>query len=66
MLRFAISVTTHGFNLHTIGVILMVVGAIGLIVSLLWMIVWADRTRGRRAVVERDVSLERDVPPARY
>ncbi len=66
MLRFAISVTTHGFNLHTIGVILMVVGAIGLIVSLLWMIVWADRTRGRRAVVERDVPLERDVPPARY
>jgi hypothetical protein len=45
VLRFAISVSTHGFNIHTIGVILMIVGAVGLLISLLWMTVWADRTR---------------------
>jgi hypothetical protein len=45
VLRFAISVSTHGFNVHTIGVILMIVGAVGLLISLLWMTVWADRTR---------------------
>lgn len=55
VLRFAVSVSTHGFSLHTIGVILMVIGAIGLIISLLWMTVWADRSRRRAVVVERDV-----------
>ena len=33
ILRFAVSVTTSGFNIHTIGVILMVAGALGLVLS---------------------------------
>lgn len=38
ILRFAITVhNTHGFNVHTAGVILMIVGAIGLIVTVIWM-----------------------------
>ena len=38
ILRFAITVNnSHGFNVHTAGVILMIVGAIGLIVSAIWM-----------------------------
>jgi sulfite exporter TauE/SafE len=45
ILRFAVHVTTHGFNVHTIGVILMVVGIIGLLVSLFWMTAWSDRRR---------------------
>jgi hypothetical protein len=36
-LRFAVSVSTHGFNLHRIGVILIVVGAVGLVISFIWM-----------------------------
>ena len=60
ILRFAVSVTTHGFNVHSIGVILIVVGAIGLLISLLWMTLWADRTRARGTYTEREV------PPARY
>lgn len=63
VLRFAVSVTTSGFSVHTIGVILMIVGAVGLVISLLWMTVWADRTRrpaGRTATYAED-----DVPPAR-
>jgi sulfite exporter TauE/SafE len=60
VLRFAVSVSTHGFNLHSIGVIMMVVGVIGLLISLLWMTLWADRARTRGRVVERDV------PPAAY
>jgi hypothetical protein len=43
VLRFAVSVTTTGFSIHTIGVILMIVGAIGLLISVLWMTVWAGR-----------------------
>ena len=46
ILRFAIATTsTHGFNIQVIGDILMIVGMLGLI---LWLIVWAPWTRGRR------------------
>lgn len=57
VLRFAVSVTTHGFNLHRIGIILIIVGIIGLLVSVLWMSVWADRRRGVTAVRSREVPL---------
>jgi hypothetical protein len=59
VLRFAVSVSTHGFNIHTIGVILIVVGAIGLLVSLLWMTVWAGRRQRPGGYVERNAP-----PPA--
>jgi uncharacterized membrane protein len=59
VLKFAVTVTTSGFNIHTIGVILMIVGAVGLVLSLLWMTMWADRWR-RPA---RTTYVERDVPP---
>jgi protein-S-isoprenylcysteine O-methyltransferase Ste14 len=63
VLRFAVNVSTSGFNIHTVGVILMIVGIVGLLLSALWMTVWADRTRGRR-VVERpagEVVREREI-----
>ena len=56
VLRFAVTVTAHGFSIHTVGVILMIVGAAGLVLSLLWLTAWADRTR-------RGGYVERDVPP---
>jgi uncharacterized protein DUF6458 len=63
VLRFAVHVTTHGFNLHTVGVILIVVGAIGLIISLLAM---ATMGRRRERVVYDDRAYDdRGVPPAR-
>ncbi len=37
ILAFAVSVQTDGFNLNTIGMILMVVGGIGVILSLVAM-----------------------------
>ena len=58
VLRFAVTVSTHGFDIHTIGVILMIVGGVGLQLSLLWMSVGADR-RNRPAYVDRRVP-----PPA--
>ena len=54
VLRFAVHVSTSGVSLHTVGVILMVVGAIGLLLSL----VFGSMLSGRRdtAVVrEREV-----------
>ena len=51
ILKYAVTVQTEGFNLNTIGVILMVVGAIGLLVSLLFWNTWGG-FRSRRTVVE--------------
>jgi Domain of unknown function (DUF6458) len=61
VLRFAVTVSTSGFNIHTIGVILMIVGAVGFVLSLLYMTMWADSERrwGRRTTY-----VDHDVPPA--
>ena len=45
ILAFAVSVQTDGFNLNTIGVILMIVGGLGLLLSLLF---WSSMPWGRR------------------
>jgi hypothetical protein len=39
VLRFAVTVSTaqHGFNIQTVGVILMIVGAVGAVLSLIAM-----------------------------
>lgn len=53
ILTFAVDVTTSGIDLDTVGVILMIAGGIGLLVSLLWL----DRAtapRTERRVVEVD------------
>jgi hypothetical protein len=52
ILRFAVSVHTSGFNIHTIGLILMIVGGVGFIVSLFWMV--SEQDRMRRADVDRN------------
>lgn len=62
VLRFAVTVSTSGFNLHTVGVILMIVGGVGLVLSLLWMTLWSDR-RSRPAGYGRATYVEREVPP---
>jgi hypothetical protein len=40
ILRFATTVHTTNFNIHTVGVILMVVGAVGFVVSLIFWASW--------------------------
>ena len=51
ILDWGISTQTEGFNLHTIGVILMVVGAIGAVLSLIFWSSWGGFHR-RETVVE--------------
>jgi beta-lactamase regulating signal transducer with metallopeptidase domain len=46
ILRFAVTATVSGINVQTVGTILLVVGIIGLLISLLYMTLWADRRRG--------------------
>jgi hypothetical protein len=40
ILRFAVSVTTTGFNLHSIGLILMILGALSLLLSIMFWSSW--------------------------
>jgi hypothetical protein len=65
ILRFGIStVSTHGFGIHTVGDILMLVGALGVVLWLLVFAPWAPRARSRRTVYREAPSAQ--VPPARY
>ena len=52
ILTFAVTVEASGFNINTIGIILMVIGGIGLLVSLFWMS--RSRTAGTRTVVREE------------
>jgi predicted membrane channel-forming protein YqfA (hemolysin III family) len=68
ILTFAVNVTTEGFNLNTVGIILMVAGVIGLLLSLLFWSSFSPYRRRRvvdtypeeRVVEERRI--ERDYP----
>jgi hypothetical protein len=60
VLAWAVNVTSSGFNVNTVGYILLVVGIIGLLLSLVFWSSWAGPgyfTRGgpRRRVIEEDV-----------
>ena len=54
ILYFAVNVTAEGFSINTIGLILMIVGALGLLISLLMGSMWRDRRAGT-VVREREV-----------
>ena len=60
VLAFAVHVTTSGVDLHTIGLILMAVGAAGILLSMIFWSSWMGPgyfTRGRGGY---------GPPPARY
>ena len=53
ILYFAVSASISGISLATVGLILMIVGGIGLLVSLFMASSWHDRGRDREVVVDR-------------
>ena len=55
ILTFAINATVSGIDIATVGVILMIIGVIGLLISLLYL-----APRRRAAVVERPVVRDRE------
>jgi beta-lactamase regulating signal transducer with metallopeptidase domain len=57
ILRWAVSDAIQGVNLATVGLILLIVGIVGLVISLFMI------SRARETVVTRDRYTE---PPARY
>jgi hypothetical protein len=59
ILRYAVSDSLSGIDIPTIGLILMIVGIVGLLISLFMMTLW-DRDRRRGVVEERRVVDRRD------
>lgn len=51
VLAFAVHVSTSGFNVHTIGWILLIVGAIGALLSLIFWSSWGGFGGERRTTV---------------
>jgi hypothetical protein len=58
ILAFAVDVNTRGFDVNTIGVILMIVGGLGALLSLVFWGSWGGFGR-------REVYVERGVPRGR-
>jgi hypothetical protein len=58
ILKFAVTATVSGIELATVGTILMVVGIIGLLISLVFLM--QARPRAGVGVVERERVVERD------
>jgi hypothetical protein len=58
ILRWAVTTTsTHGFNVHTVGLILLIVGIVGFIVSLFFWNSWGGFGGSyRRRAVRRDAA----------
>jgi uncharacterized membrane protein len=57
ILKFAVTATVSGISLATVGTILMVVGIVGLLISLMLLM---QAGRGRAALVERERVVDRD------
>jgi hypothetical protein len=62
ILTFAVNVTTEGFNINTVGIILMVAGVIGLLLSLLF---WSNFSPYRRRRIDPALPEERVVEERR-
>lgn len=62
ILRFAVTATVAGLDLQTIGVILMVVGVVGLVLSFVFWSSWGSGWSRRPTVVDRrdDETVVRD------
>jgi hypothetical protein len=58
ILLWAVNASTNGFNIHTVGVILLVVGIIGFVVSLFFWSSWGGF--GRRGGGNTTTVIDRD------
>ena len=52
ILKYAVTAHVSGIDLQTVGTILMLVGILGLILSLLYTFLWSSGARTRRREVE--------------
>ena len=58
IMRFAVTAQASGFNVHTVGVILMIVGIVGAVLSIAFWASWGGF--GRRTVVDQRGATSQD------
>jgi heme/copper-type cytochrome/quinol oxidase subunit 2 len=46
ILKYAVTASVSGVKLDVVGTILMVIGIVGLVITLIYMAAWSDRRRG--------------------
>lgn len=63
ILKYAVTTHVSGIDLQTVGVILMLVGILGLILSLLYTFVWSGRAAGGRVTEREYEAPTRNLPP---
>jgi hypothetical protein len=56
ILRFAVTAHVSGVSIHTVGTILIIIGVVGLVLSLFFLAAW----RERRAVPAAPVAVRED------
>ena len=61
IMRFAVTAQGNGFNVQTAGMVLMVVGAIGAVLSIVYWASWGGFGRGRTYDDGRTIVREREV-----
>ena len=55
ILRWAVTTTVSGISIQTVGLILIIVGIVGLVLSIFYMLAWRPRNAAvRERVVEHD------------
>jgi len=62
ILKWAVTATISGFNIQTAGTVLLIVGIVGLILSLIYTFAWSRR----ETVVYDDPRYARRPPPSEY
>ena len=55
ILKYAVNAEVSGLEISTIGVILMICGVLGLLISLLYASMWRDRAADLRALERADL-----------
>jgi heme/copper-type cytochrome/quinol oxidase subunit 2 len=58
ILRYAVTATVSGVSLTTVGLILMIIGVVGLVLSLLYTFAWGPRRRAVQDPVREPGSYE--------
>jgi hypothetical protein len=66
ILRYATNLHVEGVSVDTVGLILMIAGAVGLVLSFFQEAIWSDRTRRREALAEERLREPPLREPPRY
>ena len=61
ILRYAVNADVSGIEIATVGLILMIAGVLGLVISLLYMTLWSRGHRARDPRAERVVTRDREL-----